>query len=280
MFVFTQAQTDSLLKTHNGYHFFHISDTANHKAIVFLHGGVRNPIFTEQYEQITINYLLEDNTPVLDRITDNHNHFDLILPITKDSLNWLDYPDKSFLIIKAYLDSLSKTYNEIYISGFSDGGTGSYKMFYNHSSYFDGLLVFNGYPQHSNFYKTVDYSLVTDKKVIFVSTFKDKVIPYEFLMVEYCKQKMHNPNTYFMVCRGDHSFRSYLEFDFQDFLFILNDNITNSKVEPIQGYVRNDSVKWVYPFRKKILKRYSFGHDTYTANKRQLRLYKEKVRRK
>src|SRR5690606_15434799 len=143
-------------------------------------------------------------------------NFDLIIPITNDSLNWLNHPQESFIILKEYIKSLGKKYDEIYISGFSDGGTGSYKIFYKNPEHFDGLIIFNGYPQHSNHFKNVNYTSIENKKVIFMSTLKDKIIPYEFLLSEYCAQKKENADTYFYLAKGGHSFRNYGEQDLKE----------------------------------------------------------------
>ena len=66
--------------------------------------------------------------------------FDIFIPIKNDSLNWIDNYEYCFEKFKLFVDSCKKVYSEIYISGFSDGGTGSYRIFYNHPDYFKGLI--------------------------------------------------------------------------------------------------------------------------------------------
>src|SRR5690606_23644255 len=104
-------------------------------------------------------------------------------------------------------------------------GTGSFKIFYNNPEYFNGLVVFNGYPQHANFYKNADYSSVNHQKVVFFGTFKDKRIPYEFMLTEYCKQKSENADTYFYLANGNHSFNSYKKQDLNELFGILNGQV-------------------------------------------------------
>jgi len=191
------------------------------------------------------------------------------------ALNWLDEPQKVFSFLKDYIKSTSKNYNEIFISGFSDGGTGSYKIFYGNPDYFNGLIVFNGYPQHSNYNKKVVYSTIANKKILFFSTYKDNTIPYEFLLTEYCKQKQVNANTYFYLAKGKHNFHSYNEKDIEEVFKILTGKINNKETIPIQGYLSNDQVITLYPFRKKIVKKYHFGKDIYEANRLQYRKQKE-----
>ena len=239
--------------------------------MVFLHGGVSNPYFNQSPDEILLDYLLEENHSFPEQAA--ANNFDLLFPVTDENFNWLDQPEKSFAILKNYIDSTSEKYSEIYISGFSDGATGSFKIFYNNSGFFDGLVMFNGYPQHANFYKTVDYSTVTDKKVIFFSTLKDKVIPYEFLLTEYSKQKEENPDTYFYLTEGDHSFINYTQQDFEELFAILTNKVSNTKTEPVQGFVKDDKLVTIYPFRKKIVRKYNYGKETYETNKLQQKKY-------
>ena len=270
--VGAQSEVNTILDNVNGNYFYKVSDSSTKKLIVFLHGGVKNPEFSNPNKTVSLNYIIEGNSSFLTGAIENN--FDLLLPITNKGFNWLDEPEGAFAILKNYFESGSKEYDEIYIGGFSDGGTGSYKMFYNEPEYFDGLLVFNGYPQHKNHYKKVDYLTVTDKKIIFVATFKDKTIPYEFLLTEYTKQKVENPNTYIYIVEGTHSFKSYHSNDFNQLFSILNNNINNELTEPTQGFIRNDTLISVYPFRKKIVKKFNFGRDVYEENVKQLEDHK------
>lgn len=268
-----QSQGDSALVTFRHNKLYVIANDTNHKLIIFLHGGVSNPYFKQASDKITLNYLFESNDE-FQRQT-SKNNFDVVLPITNDSINWLDHPQWVFSFLKEYIASASKNYNEIFITGFSDGGTGSYKIFYDNPGYFNGLVVFNGYPQHANYNKNTVYSTVTDKKILFFATYKDKTIPYEFLLTEYCKQKEVNANTYFYLAEGNHSFQNYKEKDIREVFEILNGTINNRETIPIQGYVRNDQLVTPYPFRKKIVRKYHYGKDIYDANRLQFEMQKE-----
>lgn len=251
--------------------FYTISDSSNHKLILFLHGGVTNPWFKQPQNQISLNFLIENNDDFIKQVIDSN--FDLIIPITNDSLNWLNNPKESFNSLNEYIKTINKHYDEIYISGFSDGGTGSYKIFHENPEYFDGLIIFNGYPQHLNYFKNVNHSKIKNKKIIFVSTLKDKIIPFEFLLYEYCQQKKENANTYIYLAKGGHSFNSYGEKDFKEIFDILTNKVTNNKTEPIQGFVKNDQPITMYPFRKRIVKKYNFGEEIYEENVKQLKRF-------
>jgi predicted peptidase len=252
------------LESIDGNSFYSISDSSNKKTIIFLHGGVNNPYFDQAADNISLDYLLEKKQDFITQAS--LNGFNLIVPITNDSLNWIDNPKKAFIELKKMVSQSIDTYEEIYISGFSDGGTGSFKIFYQNPDYFDGLIVFNGYPQHKNFHTTIDYKTITNKKILFFSTDKDKVIPYEFLLTEYCSQKKNNPNTFFYLSSGDHRFTNYTLDDIKNLFDILSGKNQNTLTEPIQGFIKNDQLVVLYPFRKKIVKKYNFGKEVYEAN--------------
>ena len=241
------------------------SHPGNTKLLIFLHGGVDNPIF--RGETIRPLLLLEENTSFAK--TALKNGFDLLMPVTNDSLNWLIYPEYCFTFLKHYIQSLPETYEGIYISGFSDGGTGSYKLFYSHPEYFAGLAVLNGYPQHQNAYLNTDYTAITNKPVIFFSTEDDDVIPYEFLLTEYVKQKKSNPQTYLYIIPGSHSLGSYVEADLQLLVKLLNGQGGNTKKEALHAFMQNDTVVQFYPYRKMVVRKFGYGEDFYMENKAQ-----------
>lgn len=180
-------------------------------------------------------------------------------------MNWLSNHQYCHEMIFAFLDSVN-LYDKSFLSGFSDGGTGSYKMFYDNSDDYDGLLVFNGYPQHENFYQTVNYSNITDKRIFFLSTFSDKTIPYEFLLTEYCRQKTANSNTYLYVKEGAHSFKEYGIKEFELCFEVMVTKTGCTQNEPIHAFIKDDQVVEFYPFRKKVTKKYGYGEEFYLQN--------------
>lgn len=240
----------------------------NNKLIIFLHGGLNNPdtkAITDLDEQ-TVNYLIENNDDFGNAAL--KNGYDILIPLANDSMDWLHKPEYCHRILDSML-SRAGPYDQTVISGFSDGGTGSYKIFYSYPKSYDGLIVFNGYPQHLNFYKKVDYESITDKNIIFYSTEKDDRIPYEFLLTEYCKQKAYNGKTYFYVGKGTHSFASYSSSDMQQVfrLFAIeNDSTSNA---PYHGLTINGERQRWYPFRKMVVRRYAYGRDYYDQNRKQ-----------
>jgi predicted esterase len=259
------AQIDTLLVKQMNNHYYSISKLENKKLLIHLHGGINNPYFKTD-TIASLNYLLEGNSNFIANAT--KNEFDVLLPITNDSLDWLNNSKYCFKTFKKYITSLSKTYSEIWISGFSDGGTGSYKLFYTYPNYFSGLLIFNGYPYHNYFQKNVDYTTVSNKTILFCSTKKDKRIPYEFLLTEYSKQKQNNPNTFLYLTEGKHDFKAYKNTDFE-LIFKLILNIDNKETEALHGLILNDKLIEFYKFRKSIVRKYGIGKADYIENKEQ-----------
>lgn len=273
LYASAQQHSEPILDIYENNYFYNLSQQYNDKLIVFLHGGVNNPYFQQPSDQIALNYIIENNTIFLNHASEHG--FDLIIPIAHTSLNWLSHPNEAFSVLKDYIESIPKRYREVYISGFSDGGTGGFKIFYGHPDYFNGLIVFNGYPQHSNFYQNIDHSSVRNQKVIFFSTLQDKTIPYEFLLTEYCAQKKENADTYFYLASGNHSFESYGEQDLRELFIILSNKVRNNKTDPIHGFIKNDQLITLYPFRKQIVRKYNFGRDIYKDNIQQLKKYRK-----
>lgn len=264
------GDAESVFVTYQGNQFHYIQKEGNDKVMIFLHGGVDNPAFRDSANIRNIDFLLEDNKFLIP--TALKNGFDLLIPVTNDSLNWLTGFDYCFRVFTSFLES-AKPYQSHCIAGFSDGGTGSYRIFYKYSKYFDGVVIFNGYPQLKNYHRSVQYSAVTNKKVVFCSTFGDPLIEYEFLLTEYCKQKETNPNTYLYVREGKHSFGVYDQADLNKCFDILTSKIQNTKTVAIHALIENDQVVEFYPYRKKMIKKYWYGEEYLKINREQRRVY-------
>ena len=263
------GQVANLIRVGNNQAYY-ISKPENNQILIFLHGGVNNPRFQPGEALPPLSFLLEENTLLVDLAM--ANGFDLLFPITNDSLNWLKDPEYCYKTIRQFISQ--KNYQKPYITGFSDGGTGSYKIFYSHPDFFDGLVIFNGYPQHKNFYQKANYEKLTDKKVVFASTFKDQVIPYEFALTEYAKQKQFNANTYLYIQPGGHSFSDYTPRAFNLVVSILTSATSCKDHEALHGYVASDTLVEFYPFRKKIVRKFAYGEEFYKENQRQQKVLK------
>ncbi|MDZ7847627.1 MAG: hypothetical protein U5L96_13150 [Owenweeksia sp.] len=236
--------------------------------IIFLHGAVSQFKFP-QPKAIPASELLEQNADFLPAF--NKEGYDIILPIAYNHYNWLEPAGWNFL---AELTArYAHQYPKVFICGFSDGATGSYRYFYQHTGSFDGLILFNGYPQKQNFHQTVDYLSVRDKPVLFFATHKDKVIPYEFMLVEYRRQKMVNAQSYFTLREGTHAFAAYDSTDFGNCISYLQTKVEKREVNqdeillypPVDGLVVEGRVLEVYPFRKKIGRQYGIQKTEYSS---------------
>lgn len=237
------------------------ADTLN--LIIYMHGGVSQFKNKTSVIDISTSELVEGNKDFLN--TFQEAGYDIILPIAYNEYNWLEPNGEIF--IKELISNLPNKYNKIIISGFSDGGTGAYRMFYNSPEIYDGVVIFNGYPQLKNYYKKVSH-IRSDKTIIYCSTNSDKVIPYEFLLIEYRRQKMINEHTYFTLADGGHNFQDYTKNSFNNILQLIeNQNIDNKDsmliYPPVDGLHINNIVENTYPFRKKIGRSYSMSSTEY-----------------
>lgn len=253
----------------NNHKFYFATNQSSEKLLIFLHGGVNNPAFSANLPTPTLHFLLEGNESFIDSAA--VHGFDVLLPVKDDSLNWLTNYSYCHGVFADFINSKGH-YAEVYISGFSDGGTGSYRIFYNNPGDYAGLVVFNGYPQHQNHNLDVNYAEVTDRKVLFITTFDDDVIPYDFLLTEYCKQKRTNPDTYLYITKGSHTFSDYKSPAIHQVFDMLTQTPDNSETKPLHGYIRGDTLVEFYHFRKKIYRKYGYGAETLEENRRQEKL--------
>lgn len=250
------------------YHYIK-SNTPSDKLLFFLHGSTRVFKGLEENKPVEISILLEGNRDLLS--TFSKKGYDILIPISFNEYNWLENSGLDF--IDSLTSLYSKKYESVFVSGFSDGGTGAYKIFYKNLDAYKGLIIFNGYPQHNNNYKSVDYKKCTSKKVIFFSQESDKVVPYEFLLTEYRRQKLINYHTYFFLKKGKHEFIKYSKSDFEECisLFELNEKPYNTEKDsiwiypPIDGLILNDTIKDTYQFRAKIAKSYGMNKKEYDS---------------
>ena len=237
-----------------------------------MHGATRqfNNMTEAENEKVPLSTLLENNEEIIPLF--NNEGYDVICPIAYNQYNWLEDGGKTF--ISALMKEYKSNYEEIYISGFSDGGTGAYRFFYSDINLYHGAIIFNGYPQLNNFHRKVDYKTAQNKKIVFVSQKSDKIIPYEFLLTEYRRQKMVNKQTYFLLKSGQHEFGTYTKEDLTACLSLLKqeqkkstsvDSSTILVYPPIDGLIINDQISEVYEFRKKTGKNYGMNKKEYNA---------------
>ncbi|MFT7230242.1 MAG: hypothetical protein ACI9GO_000706 [Bacteroidia bacterium] len=228
-------------------------ENENPRIMVFLHGSVAYYAQNQQDQEITISQLLEGNEDFLEAFMD----YTIIIPIAHEGFNWLK--DSAVLkLFKGIPELESRKINVI--CGFSDGGTGAYRMFYEETDKIESLIVFNGYPQHNNYNKKVDYSIGRGNRgVIFCSTYKDKIVPYEFLLLEYKKIRSTQPFTYMYITEGRHVFSAYDLADFKAVKELKSASLKMVRQKTsylLDGLIANDSIYQAYYFRRRIGKKY------------------------
>ena len=90
-------KADTSVINYNGNHFYHITSVNNSRILVFLHGGVRSSEFNDPSKINDLDFLMEGNKTFT--VSALNNGFDLLIPITNDSLNWLTNHQYCFKII-------------------------------------------------------------------------------------------------------------------------------------------------------------------------------------
>lgn len=266
------VDTITLNNTPLVYHYEQATQPAN-KLIIYMHGGVSQFKGKTTPVATTTLSLTEGNTAFLPAVT--AAGYDVILPVAYNDYNWLEPRGEEF--INALFQKHQAQYDKIFIAGFSDGATGAFRFFYNHPEKFDGAMVFNGYPQLKNYHKTVDHSAIADKHLIYVSTDKDKVIPYEFLLIEFRRQMMLNEHTYFILREGGHNFTAYSKQDIELCMKLLGkENAASKEVyPPFDGLIIDHQLVELYPFRKKNGKGYNMHKEEYARTDYDYKEYKK-----
>jgi len=259
------------------YHKEHSDQNIKKGLIIYMHGGVSQFKNNTKTVALTADNLLEGNETFLPTFL--NEGYDIIFPIAHREYNWLEEAGEKY--IHSLYEKYAKKYEKIYLAGFSDGGTGAYRFFYRSPELYDGVLIFNGYPQADNFQKEVDYSSVIDKKVFFFSSRSDQLIPYEFLLLEFRRQQMVNKHTYFKLIDGKHTFKAYQKEEFNIIINVLNmpkellEFTTDSMLvyPPFDGWIKDGTLTELYPFRKKIGKAYNMNEVAYLRDDYSLSSY-------
>ena len=271
-FCFAKASEIISIEINQTTLFYHFckSSKPSRKLILFLHGSISAFQGQTESKPKDLNSLLEFNRVFI--TTFEENGYDIIIPIAYNEYNWLD--KKGELFIDTLLKVYTQSYSNIHLAGFSDGATGAFKYFYNHPNRFTGLLLFNGYPQHHNFYKVVDHKTLGNHKILFVSQKHDKVVPYEFLLTEYRRQKITNPETYFMLLEGKHDFSTYNRLNFEKFISFLETTVSINKnnqdsiwiYPPIDGLIIENKLVETFQFRHSIARKFGMSKTEYKSN--------------
>lgn len=263
------------------YYYYIPAPESKGKTLVFLHGSVTAGKESAIPRQVPLDSLLEMNSAFIGDF--NSAGYNCLVPIAWGKYNWLDPEGESYLQKLLEAEGLTEG---VFLSGFSDGATGAYRYFYQEPEKYEGLLMFNAFPQLGWFSKNVDYKRAINKKVLFFSQDADKEMPYEFMLVEYRRQKMLNPESYFVLRPGKHEFRTYTGDDFKLALKILAAPM-QVKANPkgfvwiypcIDGLIMDNKLVESYSFRKMIGKKYNISLNEYMSQEESSKIFMEKLK--
>jgi predicted esterase len=257
-----------VLKTFNKNHYY-ITEGKVDKYLIFLHGGMSNPLF-DRAEIVSFDDVLGSESFI--HLLEDKN-IGVLCPIKNSGLNWLEKTEESYQLLLDIIDSENLNMSKFILSGHSDGGTAAYKMmFLDLANIFESTIIFNGFPQYKNFNTNISKGLFANKKIVFVSTFKDNVIPYEFVLDEYTTRKKDCLSSFIFIFKGNHEMSSYARYDldkiFDEKVFIsIDDKLA------IHGETEGKKLINFYKFRRKILLKYNFGLKCYEYNKFQRKVF-------
>lgn len=281
------AQLDSMMIGKDKLYQHHVIRPQNKNLIIFLHGAISQYKNKKESKIIPLDTLIEANKAFISTFTDFGNN--LLFPIAYNQHNWLDSTGDNY--ISKLIEKYAKKHENIYICGFSDGGTGAYRYFHKYHQKLNGFVIFNGFPQFENQHLQTNYKKITGKKIIYVSQHDDELIPVEFSLVDYRRQKIINQDTYFIVSQGAHEFGKYTEVDFFRIVDLLNKPTFASKnnqtdfwiYPPIDALIINNEILEVYTFRKKLGKKFGMNKQEYMSQEsiqkiiQELYLNKQKI---
>lgn len=272
VFLISQFKAENLdslyLNKQKLYYHTSKSQIASKRLFIFLHTNLEGFQGKTENKALTIDSLLGKNQAIIQSF--NSNGIDLLVPQEYNEYSWLKEKGEEFITI--LIASHKKRYESIIIGGFSEGGTAAYRIFYKNPEKFSALILFNAYPQQDYYNKSVDYTKVTNKKIFFVSQKNDKLLPYEFLLMEYRRQKLVNSESYFYLQEGKHEFNYDLKF-FNELIQKLNySNNSNISKEgfiwvypPIDGLIFDHEVINLVDFRKSYSERYEIDIKEYKS---------------
>ncbi|MFH1231261.1 MAG: dienelactone hydrolase family protein, partial [Planctomycetota bacterium] len=157
------------------YHFYipnNYKHTQKYPVIIFLHGGVSSPqIMPDEYIKEIYNLWVSP---------DQAEDLIYVIPVTSRGAEWWTEPGAHHIIDS--IENIKLKYNvdenRIYISGFSDGGSGVYYMALHHNTNFAGFISLNGFlPVAQMGGQSVYLPNLRNKPIYAVNTGNDQLYP-------------------------------------------------------------------------------------------------------
>lgn len=183
------------------------SDQEKRPLIVFLHGAVSNP-------EVRVNPLESAQKSPLITLAEENDYY-LLFPYTNKDAPWFE--QKGVELVLGEIAKVIKQFpideDKIFLSGFSDGGSGTLYFAGNHASSFAGFIALNGslavaahlgsspfYPQNMN-----------GKPLYIVNTQSDLLYPARMMLPVVELLRQFHSNIAFKTPQGNHDLRYFPE---------------------------------------------------------------------
>jgi predicted peptidase len=147
------ASLDSIIIGKEKLYQHHVLRPQNDNLVIFLHGSVSQFKKKKNSDVVPLENLIEQNSTFISTFTDFG--LNIVFPIAFNQHNWLEESGDEYL--DKVIEKYAKKHKNIYICGFSDGGTGAYRYFHKFHDKLSGLVMFNGFPQYENQHLQTDY---------------------------------------------------------------------------------------------------------------------------
>lgn len=169
--------------------------------IVFLHGAIANPEINAAPEK----YVLRSPMVALADAADAY----LLFPFGQKGATWFDSVGTE--MVMSEIEAVKKQYaineNKIFLSGFSDGGSGTYYIAMTNPEPFAGFIPLNGNMKVADMLGEEELFIEnTNQKPFFIiNTTADMLYPLEQITPAVELLKSSNPNVVFHTPEGNHT---------------------------------------------------------------------------
>lgn len=184
--------------------------------IVYLHGAVSSPV-------MRIEPLGAAKRSVMSKLADEGNYY-VLYPYGKQGCTWFDQVgcDMIFGEMDKVLSSYPIAQEKIFLSGFSDGASGTYYIASTRPEQFAGFIALNGaLPVAANLGESPLYlDNFNHKPLYVVNTQSDMLYPAHMMGTLVEKMRQHHPDFIFRTPEGNHelSYFPSLQSEVKDFI--------------------------------------------------------------
>ncbi len=237
--------------------------------LVYLHGGIANP----NLKKDPLAYMKKSKLVELA----DEGKFYLLFSYGQQGATWFDAVGTDMLLqeIKIAQQKFNLNPNKIFLSGFSDGGSGVFFLSMTKPLPFAGFIAMNGsiavaqklgkrelYPKNMN-----------NRPMYIINTTRDMLYPLNQIIptIEYLKK--HNPNIRFKTPKANHEM-SYLEEEKADLIaFIQKNTKPDLKQFSWETNTSDDTIQWLSALQIDTLRAKKEWHQPY-----QLAVFSQKAK--